>query len=230
MVFDTGYMLIVILTAAVGGLIGFILRAKIKKYSNVPISAGITGAEVARRMLEHYGLYDVQVVEGRGVLTDHYNPRTKTISLSPEIYRGRTIASTAVAAHECGHAVQHAEAYQWLEMRSAIVPLVQFSARAQQWVLIGAFAGVSAGLGNILLLACVFLFSITAFFSVITLPVEFDATKRGLAWLDSSGIARGSEHDGARDALKWAAMTYVAAAMSAMIMVLYLISKMGNRR
>ena len=229
---NMGYMLITVITAAIGGLVGKMLQSKIQKYLQVPMQAGLSGAQVAKQMLEHYGLHDVRIVEGQGFLTDHYNPQTKTISLSPNIYQGTSVASAAVAAHECGHAVQHAEAYSFLQMRSAIVPIVQFSAKMQQFVLMGAFMGVGLGeaIGNTLMLAAIAVFSITALFSFITLPVEFDASKRALAWLDEAGVARGAEYDGAKDALKWAAMTYVAAALSALIMVLYLLSRLQSRR
>ncbi|MEM6722511.1 MAG: zinc metallopeptidase [Bacteroidota bacterium] len=236
MIYDAGFMIVTVITAAIGGLVGMVLRQKIKKYNNIRLSAGLTGAQVAKQMLEHYHLYDVNIVEGRGTLTDHYNPSTKTVSLSPAIYHGQSISAAAVAAHECGHAVQHDEAYEWLEARSRIVPIVQFSAQIQQYVLIGAFATFGAtsgasGLGNLLMLVCIALFAVTALFSFITLPVEFDASKRALAWLDETNITKGAEYDGAKDALKWAAMTYVASALSALIMVLYLIMKFrGNQR
>lgn len=235
---NMGYMLITVITAAIGGLVGKVLQSKIQKYLQVSMQAGLSGAQVAKQMLEHYGLHDVRIVEGKGFLTDHYNPQTKTISLSPNIYQGTSVASAAVAAHECGHAVQHAEAYSFLQMRSAIVPIVQFSAKMQRYVLMGAFMGIggaAAGgggsIGNILLLAAIVLFSITALFSFVTLPVEFDASKRALVWLDESGVAKSDEeYDGAKDALKWAAMTYVAQALSALIMVLYLLSRLQSRR
>jgi len=227
-----GYMIITLITAAIGGLVGKVLQRKINKYLQVPMRSGRTGAQIAKQMLDHYQLYDVRIVEGQGMLTDHYNPQTKTISLSPPIYNGTSVASAAVAAHECGHAVQHAESYAFLQMRSAIVPLVQMSSKAQRFVLMGAFmgAGASAAIGGTLMIACIAVFSVTALFSFITLPVEFDASNRALAWLDDTGAVQGEEYDGAKDALKWAAMTYVAAALSALIMVLYLVMRFSNRR
>ncbi len=228
-----GYMIVTMIAAAIGGLVGKVLQSKINKYLQVPMSSGQSGAQIAQQMLDHYNLHDVRIVEGQGMLTDHYNPQTKTISLSPPIYQGTSVASAAVAAHECGHAVQHAEAYSFLQMRSAIVPLVQLSSKAQQFVLMGAFMGMgmAQGVGGILMLACIVLFSITALFSFITLPVEFDASNRALAWLDDTGAVQGAEYDGAKDALKWAAMTYVAAALSALIMVLFFVMRyMGSRR
>ena len=230
MVFDIGYLIITGVAGLVGGLVGQILKKKMTKYANVPVRSGLSGKEVAKKMLDHYGIYDVQIVEGQGFLTDHYNPGAKVISLSPAIYRGQTIAAAAVAAHECGHAVQHAEAYAPLKMRSAIVPLVSFSAKMQQFLVMGAaFIGAgaaSSSAGNMLLLALVAVFGITALFSIITLPVEFDASARALNWLDETGTLEGEEYKGAKDGLKWAAMTYVASALSAIVMVLYFLMKL----
>lgn len=181
-------------------------------------------------MLHDNGIYDVQVVSVDGFLSDHYNPQNKTVNLSPAVYQGRSVASAAVAAHECGHAVQHATSYSMLKFRSAIVPIVQFAASAQQFLLILAL-GVMGATGNqTILLITIIAFLITTVFSLVTLPVEFDASNRALAWLDNSGIALGEEHQGAKDALWWAAMTYVAAALSALAMLVYLVLRyMGNR-
>ena len=229
--FSSGYMGYMIVTAILGGLsglVGMMLKKKINKYINIPMKANLSGQLVAKQMLDHYGIHDVQIIQGQGTLTDHYNPQSKTVSLSPAIFNGTSIAAAAVAAHECGHAVQHAESYAALQMRSAIVPLVQFSASAQQFILMGAFMGMGLGeaIGGYILLAAIAVFGITALFSIVTLPVEFDASARALKWLDSSGVAQpGEEYDGAKDALKWAAMTYVAAALSAIVMVLYFVMK-----
>ncbi len=228
-----GFMIITLIMGAIGGLVGKVLQSRMTKYAQTPIQSGVSGKEVAQQMLQHYGIHDVQVVEGQGFLTDHYNPKTKVVSLSPPIYQGQTVAAVAVAAHEVGHAVQHAEAYGFLQMRSAIVPLVQFSSKFQQFALMGAFMTVGAGstFGDMAMLACIGLFAITALFSLITLPVEFDASKRGLAYIDNAGIVQGEEYTGAKDGLKWAAMTYVAAALSAIVMVLYLVMRFaGNNR
>lgn len=227
-----GYYLIIGLTTLGGWMISSKLKGKFKKYSQIRISTGQSGAEVARSMLRHYGIGDVNVVEGRGFLSDHYNPLNKTISLSPEVYRGQSISSAAVAAHECGHAVQHAEAYQMLKVRSALVPAVQASSRLQQFLFLGFIFGASAAgaLGNIFLLLLVITFGMTALFALITLPVEFDASRRALVWLDDTGTTRGAEYDGAKDALWWAAMTYVASALSALVMFLYFaLQFMGSR-
>ena len=232
--FDIGYLIITGVAGLIGGLIGQILKKKMTKYANMPIRAGISGKEVAKKMLDHYGIYDVQIVEGQGFLTDHYNPGAKVISLSPAIYRGQTIAAAAVAAHECGHAVQHDQAYAPLKMRSAVVPLVNISAKMQQFLFMGAaFVGMgtaSGSMGNYLLMALVAVFGVTALFSIITLPVEFDASARALSWLDESGTLDGEEYRGAKDGLKWAAMTYVAAALSAIVMVLYFLMKLKARQ
>lgn len=214
------------------GIVGFVvqqrLRSKFKKYSGMPLSTGMSGKETAEAMLKHYGIYDVQVVEGRGQLTDHYNPRTKTVSLSPAVYQGRSVASAAVAAHECGHAVQHDTQYAMLNFRSGIVPVVQVAAGLQQYLLLGAL--LFMGTFPQLLLIVIFSFALTTLFSFVTLPVEFDASKRALAWLDSSGVARtDTEYNGAKDALSWAAMTYIVAALSSLVMLLYFILRYNSR-
>lgn len=225
----------IIIASTIGGwLISTRLKSKFKKYSKIGISSGKTGAEIAGDMLAHYGVNDVRITEGRGFLTDHYNPLKKTVTLSPEVYRGRSIAAAAVAAHECGHAVQHAEAYQMLKVRSALVPAVQASSRIQQFLFMGFIFGGAVmsqgGLGQIFLLLLVITFGMTALFSLVTLPVEFDASRRALVWLDDTGTTRGGEYDGAKDALWWAAMTYVASALSALVMFLYFaLQLMGSR-
>ncbi len=228
-----GYMIIVGIFTFIGFLVSGRLKSKFKKYSQIGISSGQSGAEVAKSMLSHYGISDVNIVEGRGFLSDHYNPAKKTIALSPDVYRGRSVAAAAVAAHECGHAVQHATAYSMLKMRSTLVPIVQASSRIQQLLFYGFMFGVAASplLGQWFSLALVITFGMTALFSLITLPVEFDASKRALVWLDSTGTTRGAEYDGAKDALWWAAMTYVASALSALVMFLYFLMQfMGGRQ
>lgn len=224
-----GYMIVGGILSVIGMFISSRLQSKAKKYGAIPIRSGYTGKEVAEMMLRHYGVDDVTIVQGQGFLTDHYHPVKKVVSLSPAIYSGNSIMAAAVAAHECGHAVQHAEAYPFLQMRSAIVPIVQFSSNIQQFVLIAAFMAIGMGYTLPMLIAIV-VFAITALFSFITLPVEFDATRRGLEWLKSSGVSQGAEYDGAKDALKWAAMTYVSAALSALVMVLYLVLQFASRR
>ena len=202
------------------------LKSKFAHYSKFGLRSNMTGAEVAASMLRYYGIGDVQITMGQGFLSDHYNPLTKTVNLSPDVYQGRSISSAAVAAHECGHAVQHANAYAWLKMRSAIVPVVNIAAQAQSWLLIIALMGSFKPL----ILITIAAFAITTAFAFITLPVEIDASRRALVWLEESGTARGEEYDGAKDALKWAALTYVSAALSSFVMLVYLALRyMGSR-
>lgn len=214
-----GYYLLAGVLSLVGMLVSQRLKAKFQHYSQIRTRTGMSGAEIAASMLRQNNINDVKIVEGQGFLTDHYNPLTKTVSLSPEVYRGTSIAAAAVAAHECGHAVQHAKAYAMLQLRSALVPVVQFASMAQQWLLVIALIGSIPSLIMLTIIA----FSVTTLFSLITLPVEFDASNRALAWLDRSGIMQGQEHAGAKDALWWAAMTYVSAALSSLVMLVYLI-------
>jgi uncharacterized protein len=225
-----GYMLIAGLMSLIGMAVSGRLRNKFAHYSQIPSRGRLSGREVAQTMLANYGISDVQVIEAQGVLTDHYNPANKTVALSSDVYHGRSVAAMAVAAHECGHAVQHATEYPMLKLRSGIVPLVKISAQMQQWLLLLALGGFGAGFSgsNTLIMITIAAFGITALFSFITLPVEFDASKRALVWMDQTGTASGAEYEGAKDALKWAAMTYVAAALSALVMLLYLITRLRN--
>ena len=228
---DMMYLILVGGMSMLGMVVSGRLKKKFQHYSQIPLNSGLSGREVAMAMLRHYGINDVNIVQGKGMLTDHYNPMTKTVSLSPQVYQGRSVSSAAVAAHEVGHAVQHNRSYVWLKFRSALVPLVNMASKAQQWLFILAFGVYSSGGGGTLMYITVAAFAITAFFAFVTLPVEFDASRRALAWLDESGFTSGSEHEGAKDALWWAAMTYVSAALSALVMVLYLLMRMsGSRR
>jgi len=231
--FNMGYMVIIGVTTLVGFLLSSRLKSKFKKYSKMANSSGQNGAEVAMDMLSHYGISDVKVVQGQGFLSDHYNPSTKTIALSPEVFQGRSVSAAAVAAHESGHAVQHARAYSMLKLRSTLVPAVQISSRLQQFLFMGfMFGGAlmsSGSVGNIFLGLLVGTFGIAALFSFITLPVEFDASRRALTWLDETGTTHGAEYEGAKDALWWAAMTYVSSAMSALVMFLYFALQMLGR-
>ncbi|MEL6863998.1 MAG: zinc metallopeptidase [Bacteroidota bacterium] len=225
------YMMIAGGLSMVGGVISSRLKSKFQKYSQVPVNSGLSGKQIAEAMLSHYNIHDVRVVEGQGFLTDHYNPRTKTISLSPPVYQGRSVSSAAVAAHECGHAIQHDTSYSMLEMRSALVPFVKFASWAQQGLLLFAFMAFNTF--PQLMLIVIVAFAVTTMFSLVTLPVEFDASRRALVWLDETQVTSGQEHEGAKDALWWAAMTYVAAALSSLIMLVYLILKYtqsGRRR
>ena len=183
-------------------------------------------------MLRDNGIYDVQVVSTSGMLTDHYNPATKTVNLSEGVYNSNSVAAAAVAAHECGHAVQHATAYSWLSLRSAMVPVVQFGANFSQWILLAGLLLLSVGTGTIghyILIAGITLFALTTLFAFITLPVEYNASARALEWLDATGITYGEEHDHAADALKWAARTYVVAALSSLATLLYYIALASRR-
>ncbi|WP_116126182.1 zinc metallopeptidase [Lewinella sp. IMCC34183] len=225
------YIIITLVFAGIGGLVSNRLKSKFRHYSQVPMTNRMSGAEVAERMLAHYGIRDVKVVAGEGMLTDHYNPSTKTVSLSPDVYEGRSVAAAAVASHECGHAVQHAEGYAWLQFRSKMVPVVQVASKFQSILLMLAVGGIAGGFGGqTLLLITIAVFGVTTLFSLLTLPVEFDASNRALAWLESSGTARGELHNGAKDALWWAAMTYVVAALSALAILFWLILRYMGRR
>jgi Zn-dependent membrane protease YugP len=209
-------------------LVSYRLRSKFATYSKVPLSSGLSGKEVAERMLKENGIHDVKVVSVDGFLSDHYNPLTKTVNLSPDVYSNQTIAAAAVAAHECGHAVQHATAYPWLNFRSRLVPVVQVSSSLIQWVLLGGILLINVF--PQLLLIGIGLFALTTLFSVVTLPVEFDASNRALAWLGNTRVANEREHPQAKDALKWAALTYVVAAIASIVtLVQYIMIYMGGR-
>jgi Zn-dependent membrane protease YugP len=210
-------------------IVSMVLKSKFKKYSKILVDNGMSGRDVAERMLRDFGITDVRVESVQGQLTDHYNPADKTINLRQEVYNGRNISAAAVAAHECGHAVQHAKAYAWLGFRSKLVPVVSFSSKWVQWIL---FAGVLLIQSfPAILLAGIVLFAITTIFSFITLPVEIDASRRALAWLSNAGITSFNNHDKAQDALKWAAYTYVVAALGSLATLLYYIMIFtGSRR
>jgi len=205
------------------------LKSKFKKYSKIPLSYGITGKDVAEKMLNDSGIFDVQVVSVPGSLTDHYNPEKKTVNLSPNVYHGQSVASAAVAAHECGHAVQHAKAYSFLTMRSKLVPMVSFASKYVQWVLLGGILLMHSF--PQLLLFGIILFGLTTLFSFVTLPVEIDASNRALIWLRNSGLTTYETQDKAKDALRWAAYTYVVAALSSLATLLYYVMiYLGGRR
>lgn len=225
-----GLIIISVVFMVIGMILSNVLKSKFRKYSQVPLTNGMNGAEVAATMLRHYGINDVRITQVDGQLTDHYNPQDKTVNLSNDVYNGRSVAAAAVAAHECGHAVQHATAYSFLQMRSSLVPVVTIAANIQQYMFMFGFAFVALFKSPIVLVIAIAAFGITTLFSLITLPVEFDASRRALAWLDSSGFARGQEYAGAKDALTWAAMTYVSAALAALVQLLYLLwALLGSR-
>lgn len=223
--YDIGLIAISVLFLLIGLLVSARLKAKFAKYSREPLSSGLSGKDVAERMLRENGIYDVKVQSVQGMLTDHYNPASKTVNLSADVYSGRNIAAAAVAAHECGHAVQHSTAYRWLTMRSKLVPAVQIASSAMSFLTLGlAFIAYSSPtmLNSMLILFIVLQGAITLF-SLVTLPVEIDASRRALAWLDNSRITHSYEHTEARDALKWAAYTYIVAALGSIATLVYYI-------
>lgn len=223
-----GIYLFLLIIMAASWFVSYRLKSKFKEYSEVPVSAGLSGREIAQKMLADNGIYDVKVTSVEGFLTDHYDPLKKTVNLSPEVYNGRSVAAAAVAAHECGHAVQHATAYSWLKMRSALVPVVSFSSNIVQWILLIGILTIQVF--PWLLLAGIVLFAFTTLFSFVTLPVEYDASRRALVWLNSAGLTYGREHEQAKDALQWAAKTYVVAAIGSLGTLLYYISIFMGRR
>ena len=204
------------------------LKNKFEKYSKLQLNNGMSGAEIAEKMLADHGITDVTVISTPGRLTDHYNPADKTVNLSEAVYNQRNAAAAAVAAHECGHAVQHATAYSWLEFRSQLVPVVNIASNYVQWILIGGIFMMKT-FPNLLLIGIV-LFAATTLFSIITLPVEYDASNRALAWLENKNMLTSEEQAGAKDALKWAARTYVVAAIGSIATLLYYIMIYMNRR
>ncbi|WP_439880910.1 zinc metallopeptidase [Pontibacter sp. MBLB2868] len=204
------------------------LKSKFKEYSQTPLSSGLSGREIAEMMLRDNGITDVKVMSVAGRLTDHYNPADKTVNLSEYVYEARSAAAAAVAAHECGHAVQHAKAYAFLKFRSAMVPALSIASRYMQWIILIGILMIQTT--PVPLAIGVALFGLTTLFSFITLPVEFDASKRALAWIDQRGIVTKQEHGMAKDALKWAALTYVVAALGSLATLLYYVSLLMGRR
>lgn len=226
-----GYILIIGFFTVLGMIMSGRLKSVFSQYSKIGLRNNMSGREVAESMLSHYGINDVKIVPGRGALTDHYNPKTKTIALSEPVYNSRSISAAAVAAHECGHAVQDAVDYPLLNMRSSLVPLVQISSTAQRFFFMGGifFLGMGAN-SSLILLILTISFGITCLFALVTLPVEFDASRRALAYLDDTGITHGVEYDGARKALWWAAMTYVISALGALAaFMFFLLRFLGSR-
>ena len=225
-----GIIAVSIIFMLIGMAVQYQLKSKFSEYSKIPTGSGLSGKEVAQKMLKDNGIYDVQVTSVEGSLTDHYNPANKTVNLSAEVYEGRSIAAAAIAAHECGHAVQHATAYSMLTLRSRLVPAVQISSNVSQWVIIAGLGFMGFGGGNpTILLIGIVLFAVTTLFTLITLPVEFDASARALAWLNTSKIANTAEKEKAKDALKWAALTYVVAALASIAMLVQYIMIYQNR-
>ena len=227
-----GYYLLAGIIFLVSMYVSNQLKSKFKKYSKIQLKNGLSGKEIAEKMLLDNGITDVQVVSTKGQLTDHYNPVNKTVNLSEAVYAQRNAAAAAVAAHECGHAVQHATAYNWLTLRSQIVPAVGFSSKISNFVIMAGLILMYSGsaLGSMLFLAGIVLFAMTTLFTFITLPVEFDASNRALAWLENKNMVTQEEHAGAKDALKWAARTYVVAALGSLATLLYFISMFLGRK
>ncbi len=218
-------------------MIGFLLlsfiiswrfKSKFNEYSQQMLMNGLSGKEIAEKMLNDHGITDVKVISVEGSLSDHYNPADKTVNLSPDVYHGRSVASAAVAAHECGHAVQHATAYSWLNFRSAMVPALSVSSKYMQWILLGGILLLNTF--PALLLIGILLFALTTVFSFVTLPVEFDASNRAIAWLETNNITQRNETETAKSALKWAASTYVIAALSSLATLVYYIMIFMGRR
>ena len=223
------YILLILIMVA-SAAVQWRLRSKFKEYGQMGLLSNLTGREVAAKMLRDNGIYDVQIISTDGSLTDHYDPTNKTVNLSADVYNERTIAAAAVAAHECGHAVQHAQAYSFLQFRSAMVPALSAVSKVMPFLLMGGILMMRTT--PIPLLVGIVFFALTTLFSFITLPVEFDASRRALAWMDRNGVVTTQEHAGAKDALWWAAMTYVVAAISSLATLLYYVSIYmgGNRR
>ena len=221
---------LIIIIAVVGMIVQMRLRSVFNKYSNVWISNGMTGAEIAAKMLRDHNIHNVRITQVDGELTDHYNPATLTVNLSKSVYSSRSIAAAAVACHECGHAIQHAEGYAPLQLRSSLVPIVSFSSRMAQWVIVIGLIMMSSSGSALVCWIGVGMIAMSALFSIVTLPVEYNASYRALAWLESSRTLRAEEMDGAKTSLRWAARTYLVAALSAIASLLYYIALINNRR
>ncbi len=218
------YYILIGAIALVSWLVSSRLKSKFKHYSKVQLRNGMSGAEIAEKMLADHGITDVQVVSTPGMLTDHYNPKNKTVNLSEGVYNQRNASAAAVAAHECGHAVQHAQAYEWLTMRSKLVPVVQVTSGMSTWVVFGGLAlaaGTGLGWGIYVAIAGLIMMGFATLFSFVTLPVEYDASNRALAWLKNKHMVSQEEYKGAEDALKWAARTYLVAALGSLASLLY---------
>lgn len=226
-----GYYIIGGLVFLISAFVSNKLKSKFKEYSKIHLKNGLTGAQIAEKMLSDHGITDVDVISVKGQLTDHYNPSNKTVNLSEPVYSMNNASAAAVATHEVGHAVQHAKAYSWLGMRSKLVPVVSIASKYSQWVLIGGLAlAASTAFGNYILLLGIIMYGMGTLFAFITLPVEYDASNRALAWLENENMLTQQEHDGAEDALKWAARTYLVAAIGSLATLLYFLSIFLRRR
>lgn len=223
-------MIISLVFLGISFLVSAVLKSKFTKYSKVPLSNGMTGKEIAEKMLRESGIYDVKVTSVDGFLTDHYNPVNKTVNLSSDVYNGASVSAAAVAAHECGHAVQHATSYGPLMFRSKLVPAVQVSSMLVNWILLAGIIVLASTKNPTVLLIGIIIMSITVLFTLVTLPVEFDASKRALAWLNNTNVTNAEEYPKAKDALKWAATTYVVAALAAVVtLIQYIMIYLGSR-
>lgn len=222
--------LLIIIIAVAGYIVQARLQSVFAKYSKVALPDGMTGAEIAERMLRENNIHNVRVTHVAGHLTDHFNPQTMTVNLSDSVYSGRSVSAAAVACHECGHAVQHAQGYAPLAMRSALVPVVSFSSRAAIWVIMLGLIMTASSSSDIVCWIGIGMIAMSALFSIITLPVEYNASERALEWLERSRTLSGAQLDGAKVALRWAARTYLVAALSAIASVLYYIALVSNRR
>lgn len=229
-----GLIIIGIVFMVIGSIVSGKLKRKFHEYSQLQLAKNLTGAEIARLMLADNGIQDVEVTNVQGKLTDHYNPANKTVNLSEDVYHGRNAAAAAVASHECGHAIQHAKAYSMLELRSAMVPIQNITSKLMNIIffamMFGAFAVQGLFSFDFAILVIIGCYSVFALFALITLPVEFDASRRALAWIEARGIVNRQEHDMAKDALKWAAMTYVVAAIAALASLMYWVMIFLGRR
>ena len=223
----SGAYLLIVLIGVIGWYVQHQLTSKFKKYSKLHLQNGLNGKEIAEKMLSDHGINDVKVISTKGMLTDHYNPQTKTVNLSQAVYDQRNASAAAVAAHECGHAVQHAKSYRWLQLRSKLVPTVGLSSKLASFLLIAGILTVNSF--PQLLLAGIIFFAATVVFSIVTLPVEYDASRRALAWLENKNMLTTDEQSGAKDALKWAARTYLVAALGSIATLLYYLNIYSSR-
>ncbi len=224
----SAYIILIIVVLVPSWIVSTRFKRKVKKYSQIALSSRMSGKEIAERMLYENGIADVKIVIAKAVLSDHYNPVTKTVALSPDVYHGRSVVAAMIAAHECGHALQHAQAYSFLKLRSALVPVVSFSSRIVTWVILGGILLINSF--PHLMLAGIILFATTTLFSFITLPVEFDASRRAALWLERTSITNSYEHTAVKDGLHMAAMTYVVAALGSLAtLIYYIIIFLGGR-
>ena len=224
----SAYIILIIVVLVPSWIVTTRFKRKIKKYSQIALSSRMSGKEIAERMLYENGIYDVKIVITKGILSDHYNPLSKTVALSPDVYHGRSVVAAMIAAHECGHALQHAQAYSFLKLRSALVPVVSFSSKIVTWVILAGILLINSF--PHLMLAGIILFATTTFFSFITLPVEFDASRRAALWLERSSLTNSFEHTAVKDGLRMAAMTYVVAALGSLAtLVFYIMTFLGSR-